>query len=116
MTSPSTQFLLEPKSGACRRVPDEATPLSRDAAYTFGAFSVWDDPAESELHLAWARETWEALRPFAVPGVVLNYTSDTGEKRVRSTFGTEKYARLVALKRQWDPDNVFRSNQNIGPG
>ena len=64
----------------------------------------------------WAREAWEALRAFAVPGVVLNYTSDTGEERVRSTFATEKYARLVALKRQWDPDNVFHSNQSIGPG
>jgi FAD/FMN-containing dehydrogenase len=115
VTSPFTQLLIEPKSGACSRVPERATPLSRRHAYTYGAFAVWDEPEESERHIAWARETWRAMKPFAIPGVVLNYTSDTGEERVRSTFGPEKYERLVALKDRWDPDNVFRSNQNIRP-
>ena len=53
--------------------------------------------------------------PHTISGAVLNYTSDTGDERVRSTFGAEKYARLVAAKRRWDPDNVFRLNQNIRP-
>ena len=56
-----------------------------------------------------------ALEPHTISGAVLNYTSDTGEERVRSTFGAAKYARLVAAKRRWDPENVFRLNQNIPP-
>jgi FAD/FMN-containing dehydrogenase len=47
--------------------------------------------------------------------VYLNYTSDQGEERVRSTYGPEKYARLVALKDEYDPTNLFRLNQNIPP-
>jgi FAD/FMN-containing dehydrogenase len=47
--------------------------------------------------------------------VYLNYTSDTGDARVRSTYGAEKYDRLVALKDKYDPENLFRLNQNIRP-
>lgn len=115
ISSPYTQFVLDPKGGACARVAEEATPLARNGAYTMSAFTAWEDPAESDLHLAWTRETARAFEPFTIPGVVLNFTSDTGEERVRSTFGPEKYRRLTEIKRRWDPENVFRSNQNIVP-
>jgi FAD/FMN-containing dehydrogenase len=47
--------------------------------------------------------------------VPLTFTADTGDERVRGTFGDEKYARLVALKNEYDPENLFRLNQNIKP-
>jgi FAD/FMN-containing dehydrogenase len=114
-SSPLTQIVLEPKNGACGRVPEEATPLRRDAAYNAAVFSAWQDPDESERHIAWTRETAAALEPYTMSGAVLNYTSDTGAERVRRTFGEAKHARLVEAKRRWDPDNLFRLNQNIRP-
>jgi hypothetical protein len=113
--SPYTQVVLEPRSGACSRVDEQATPLRRDAAFNAAIFSSWEDPEDSERQIAWTREFAAALGPYTISGAVLNYTSDTGDERVRSTFGARKYARLVAAKRRWDPENVFRLNQNIRP-
>ena len=57
----------------------------------------------------------EAVRPFATGAVYLNFEPDGREERVRAGYGTEKYAKLVALKDKWDPENLFRVNQNIKP-
>ncbi len=114
-SSPFTQVVLEPRGGACARVDEDATPLRRDAAFNAAVFTQWDDPAETDRHVAWTRDMAAALEPHTISGAVLNYTSDTGEDRVRATFGAAKYARLAAAKREWDPDNVFRLNQNIRP-
>ena len=73
------------------------------------------DPAESDVHVGWAKDLAAAMDRFAVPGVYLNYTSDVGEDRVRSSYGPEKYARLVELKDKYDPTNMFHLNQNIKP-
>ena len=67
-------------------------------------------------NIAWARASEEALLPWTMAGIALNFVSDIDDARVRSTFGADKYDRLVALKRRWDPDNVFSMNQNIPPG
>jgi FAD/FMN-containing dehydrogenase len=115
VTSPYSLIVLEAKGGACQRVPEEATPLSRDAPYDYQAISIWEESGEADRHIRWARRTWERLEPFSIPGVALNFTSDTGDRRVRTTFGPDKYRRLVAAKDAWDPDNVFSSNQNIAP-
>jgi FAD/FMN-containing dehydrogenase len=56
------------------------------------------------------------MRPFATGGVYVNYLSAEGEDRVRAAYGASKYDRLVALKRRYDPTNLFRMNQNIHPG
>ena len=62
----------------------------------------------------WARETVAAVEPFSTPGRYVNDVAETNEDG-RSIYGDAKYERLVALKRAWDPDNVFRLNQNIRP-
>lgn len=113
--SPYSLVILEAKGGACERVPTDATPLSRGATYDYQATSIWEGSADSERHIAWAKETAQAMAPFSQPGIALNFTSDVGDSRVRSTYGPEKYRRLVAVKDEWDPDNVFQSNQNIRP-
>jgi len=66
-------------------------------------------------HIAWVRETEQALRPWTSGRMSLNFISEAGNERVRSAFGEEKYRRLVALKDKYDPTNVFRMNQNVPP-
>jgi FAD/FMN-containing dehydrogenase len=115
-TSPLSAVLLVPLGGAYARVGHDATPLgARDAPWQFQALAAWDDPAGAATHSAWARDLAAALRPYTRPGMFLNYTSEEGEARVASAFGRQKYRRLVALKERYDPDNVFRLNQNISP-
>ena len=56
------------------------------------------------------------MKPWATGRVYLNYIGDEGQSRVEAAFGPKKYARLQAIKRAWDPQNLFRHNQNIEPG
>ena len=115
---PLVQLILEPMGGAIARVGEHDTALGRrDVPWCYHALSMWMEPDEAtaEAHLAWARELQAGMKPHTTTGVYLNYTSDTGEDRVRSTYGPEKYDRLVALKDAYDPDNLFRLNQNIRP-
>ena len=113
--SPFTEFLLVPCGGAVGRVPNDATALgNRDAKWQFHALSVWPDPADSEANIAWSRGTAEALKPYVGGGIYLNYTSDSDEAAILASYG-QKYDRLVALKDEFDPNNVFRMNQNIKP-
>jgi FAD/FMN-containing dehydrogenase len=65
--------------------------------------------------MAWVRKWGEITKPYTSAGVPLTFSADTGDERVRATFGAEKYARLVALKDKYDPGNLFCLNQNIKP-
>jgi FAD/FMN-containing dehydrogenase len=60
------------------------------------------------------RDFWAELEPFQV-GAYVNFLMDEGETRIRHAYGAEKYGRLQAVKRKYDPNNVFRLNQNIRP-
>jgi len=103
--------------GAISDVEEDETAIGgRDAACGVHAISMWENPAESETHIAWAREFMQAMEPFTIPGISLNFTSDQTEDKVKASFGSEKkYERLVALKNKYDPTNLFRLNQNIKP-
>jgi FAD/FMN-containing dehydrogenase len=78
--------------------------------------AVWleDDPRADE-HIRWARDFYGAVEPHAGGRVYVNFLGDEGEERVRAAYGEQKYERLRALKRRYDPTNVFRLNQNIRP-
>jgi len=67
-----------------------------------------------EQERRWARDFWGALEPFH-HGVYVNFLMEEGKERVREAYGPAKYDRLRALKREYDPDNLFRLNQNISP-
>jgi hypothetical protein len=103
--------------GAIGRVPETATAFTgRSAPFWVGAETVWDDAALDDAHIRWAREGLALIDPYRATGGYVNDVSEEGDDAaVRATYGTEKLARLVALKRAWDPDNVFRLNQNIRP-
>jgi Berberine and berberine like len=112
------QLLMEPMRGAISRVGEDDTALGRrDVAWCYHALAMWMEPDEetAEANVSWAKGLAEDLKPHTVEGVYLNYISDEGEQRGRSTDGPAKYDRLVALKDRYDPENLFRLNQNIRP-
>jgi FAD/FMN-containing dehydrogenase len=113
--SPQTTFPIFQLGGAAARVPEEATAYSgRAARFTFNINATTATSEGFEEEREWARGLWSALQPFHA-GTYVNFLMDEGEERVRRTYGTEKFERLRALKRRWDPANVFRLNQNIPP-
>ena len=117
VTSPLSALLLEQFGGAVARVPaGDSAFAHRGALFNLAVIARWTDPATAESHTAWARGSSDAMRRFASGGVYVNYLGDEGEDRIRAAYGPEKHARLVALKRQYDPANLFRMNQNINPG
>lgn len=107
--------VLQQVGGAIARVPKGATPyVNRDAAYDCFPVAIWDDPADDEVNVGWARDLWAAMLPFSTGGVYANNLGDEGDERVRSAFG-DNYRRLAEVKRKYDPTNLFRLNQNITP-
>lgn len=115
--SPMTVIVLEHNGdGAMSRVGENETAFGyRNWAYNFLVTSIWTDPADTEANIQWTRELWDAMQPFLADAVYVNYLGDEGEDRVRKAYPAAKYERLVALKTQYDPTNLFRMNQNIKP-
>jgi FAD/FMN-containing dehydrogenase len=102
--------------GAVGRVPDSAMAFTgREAPFWLGVEGFWDDPEDDEAFIAWGRTAMGALKPFTTAGHYVNDMVETGENVVRAIYGNDKYERLLALKLSYDPDNVFRLNQNIRP-
>jgi FAD/FMN-containing dehydrogenase len=101
--------------GAIGDVSNEDSAFShRDAVVEFFGGQTWADPAEDEWRMESARAFGAAMEPFA-SGVYVNVLTEQGEAGVRRAYGDAKLARLAALKRRYDPDNVFHLNQNIAP-
>jgi FAD/FMN-containing dehydrogenase len=105
-------IMFEPIFGAAARVPVEATAFAgRDAAYNATFLSVWEDEAEDEQRIAAARGFSALLAPWSTGAQYVNYASESdGEED-----GSERLMRLREVKRQYDPDNLFRFNHNISP-
>ena len=117
LAAPSSRslFVFQQVGGAIARAPAEQSAYAnRDAAYDAFPVSIWTDPAQDEPNIAWAAAAYEAMRPFGTNGVYVNNLGDEGEDRVRAAYGAN-YRRLAALKRKFDPTNLFRANQNVPP-
>jgi FAD/FMN-containing dehydrogenase len=113
--SPQTVAVLEHFGGAMERIAPEATAFPhRQLDFDVVITAMWTDPADAERNIAWAREFWDALRPFAPAAVYVNYLGVEGEERVRAAYGAN-YDRLAALKTRYDPTNLFHLNQNVPP-
>ena len=115
--SPLSQILLVPGGGAIARIPDDRTALAqRQAPFNLHILSMWGDPADDAANISWARQFSAQMKPYTTGRVYLNFIGEEGEDRIRSAFGPRAYARLQAIKDRYDPDNLFRLNQNIRPG
>jgi FAD/FMN-containing dehydrogenase len=114
--SPHTQQILVPWGGAVARVAEDATPMGhRDVSWLTHPFAMWDIGEDAEPNIAWAKAFRRDIAHHTNGGIYLNFIGQEGEDRIRAAFGDEKYARLQRVKSEWDPDNVFRGNQNIRP-
>lgn len=111
-------ILIEAIRGAAQREPDGGAAFGqRAAAWNATGLAIWQDEADDAEEIAWARAVAERLAVGSLAGVgYANYApADEPVERVRLVFGRERFERLVAVKRRYDPDNRFRFNLNIPP-
>jgi FAD/FMN-containing dehydrogenase len=116
-TSPLSLAQIRPLGGAFSRVPRDATAFAhRDKSYMLALINDWDSPeaGDAAVHYAWLEEFWRSVRPFG-SGVYVNFLESGERDRIREAYPGDTYERLVAVKRRYDPDNLFRQNQNIRP-
>ena len=113
--SPLTSFPIWQQGGAIARVGENETAFNgRGAAHTFNVAGATAGPEGFDEEREWSRTFWSALEPYHT-SVYVNFLMEEGEERIRDAYGAAKYDRLKALKRRYDPDNLFRLNQNIPP-
>jgi FAD/FMN-containing dehydrogenase len=114
--SPQTSFPIWQMGGAMARTPAGDTAFGpRRGGFTFNIAASTETAEGFDSERDWVRGLWSALEPHHEGSVYVNFLMAEGEDRVRQAYGTERYDRLKALKRQYDPQNLFRLNQNIPP-
>ena len=116
MPSPHCEVLLAQLGGAINRVPADATAYPhRDVQFIANIHTRWSDPGQDAECIGWARTLFGALAPHATGGVYVNFMPEDEAQRVSSGAYGANYGRLTRIKATYDPGNVFRLNQNIGP-
>jgi FAD/FMN-containing dehydrogenase len=106
---------LYPIDGAAHRVGRNDTAFSyRDTTWAEVIVGVDPDPANAKLITNWAKEYWDALHPYSAGGAYINFMMEEGENRVKDSY-RDNYQRLTEVKAKYDPNNLFRVNQNIQP-
>ena len=115
IASPQTAFPIWQRGGAAARVGEDATAVSgRGAGFTFNISAATTSAEGFDAERAWVHGFSSALAPHGA-GAYVNFLMEEGEARIREAYGPAKHDRLKALKRRYDPENVFRLNQNIRP-
>jgi hypothetical protein len=94
--------------------PDATAFAYRDANFATVIAGMWPDPAGNEANIAWVRDYYDALAPLSESGGYVNFMADDDQGRVADNYKAN-YARLVDIKRMYDPGNLFHLNQNITP-
>jgi FAD/FMN-containing dehydrogenase len=116
IVSPHSAIILFPVNGALGKLPQYHSAVgNRDAAFVLNVTASWENAADDQANIEWARAAWRDIRRFSTGGTYVNFlTEEEGEERIHAAYGTN-YDRLVAVKKKWDPENLFRVNKNIAP-
>jgi FAD/FMN-containing dehydrogenase len=115
MNSPLSSMVIEFYGGVSGRVdPTENAFAQRQSEYDIGFMAQWQNPADDEANIKWARDASDAIQPYSSGVYLLNFLSDENQDLVRAAFG-DNYERLAKLKGKYDPENFFSLNQNIKP-
>jgi FAD binding domain/Berberine and berberine like len=113
--TPLSQMHMYPISGAASRVGAEETPWAyRDANYAGVIVGVDPEPKNADKITKWCKDYWSALHSYSSGGAYSNFMMDEGQERVKASY-KHNYNRLVKIKRKYDPNNLFKVNQNIKP-
>jgi FAD/FMN-containing dehydrogenase len=115
LPTPQCEIFVAHIDGAANRVaPDVMAYGARDTRYVLNVHARWDAAADDDTCVSWAREFFDATKPYASAGAYVNFMTEEEGDRVASAYGSN-YDRLVEIKRKYDPDNVLHMNQNIKP-
>jgi FAD/FMN-containing dehydrogenase len=113
---PLSAVHLHHLEGALTRQPEGGAAFGhRDHRFVLNLIGMWGEDDGDAGHVGWVRRAWEAMQPHSTGTPYLNFLGDEGPERVRAAYGPDTYDRLVEVKRRYDPDNIFRINQNIDP-
>lgn len=113
---PLSAVHLHHMEGALTREPQGGAAFGhRDHRFVLNLIGMWSEDDEDDRHVGWVRGAWDAMQRHTTGAPYLNFLGDEGHDRVRDAYGPRAYDRLVQVKRRYDPDNVFRINQNINP-
>jgi FAD/FMN-containing dehydrogenase len=116
LPSPECEIFIASLGGAVNRVATDATAYPhRDVAFVVNVHTRWRTPAQDSSCIAWARNVFNAMTPFATGGVYVNFMPEDESLRVQAGAYGANYGRLAKLKAKYDPTNLFRMNQNIRP-
>jgi len=106
---------IYPINGACHRVASDDTAFAyRDANFATVIAGMWPDPAQNQANIKWVRDYYDATAPLSEEGGYINFMAEDDQGRIKANY-RGNYGRLVEVKRKYDPDNLFRVNQNIKP-
>lgn len=114
--SPHSALLLFPLNGRLNELPEDHSAVgNRKTGVVVNIAGAWDAPADDEKTIGWARDAWEDLRRFSTGGTYVNFlTEEERNGRIEDAYGGN-YKRLAAIKKKYDPQNLFRINKNIAP-
>jgi FAD/FMN-containing dehydrogenase len=115
LPSAASEIFIAQLGGATNRVASDATAYPhRDAEFVLNVHTRWEDATQDKACIRWAREFYDATLPFATGGVYVNFLSEGEEERLAGAYGPN-LKRLATVKATYDPQNLFRVNQNIRP-
>ena len=115
LPSPLADIFVGQVGGVANRVAPDATAYHhREARYVLNVHARWDHPSEDAACIAWARDFFRATEPFATGSVYVNFLTEDESARIGAAYGPN-FARLAQIKRTYDPNNLFSTNQNIAP-
>jgi FAD/FMN-containing dehydrogenase len=116
IVSPHSAVILFPLGGAVGEHPTGHSAVgNRNAEYVLNVAASWDRPDDDAANIEWARSTWRDMRRYSTGGTYVNFlTEEESGERIQAAYG-ENYARLVRVKAEWDPRNMFRANKNLAP-
>jgi len=115
LPSPQCEIFIGLIAGAPNRVAPNAMAYGhRDARFVLNVHGRWDETKDDQRCIGWAREFFNASKPYASAGAYVNFMTEEEGDRIAAAYGAN-YNRLVEIKRRYDPENIFHLNQNIKP-